>query len=144
MTRFIFVTLLKTISFSGEAGYEAPLSDDVHSDARIVTNVFPASLKAELSIVHDRTGDFVLSIDQQQFFIRYIGGVGYRKMSEADLTVGQLFPGESVIALRLRKRDTIRLSTTLADKLGEVLFNQGLESFLSLDRHSGIRRSASS
>ena len=124
LNKVIFVTLIKTISFSGEAGYEATLSGDVHADARIVTNVFPFSLGAKLSVVHNGVNDFILSIDNQQFFIRRTGGAGYKKKLNSLL--------EAAIAYGNRKRDTIRLSTTLAEKLGEVLFNEGLERFLSL------------
>jgi hypothetical protein len=93
--------------------------------ADAVTNLFPSSVGPQLIIVHNRMGDFVLSIANQQFFVRRTGGPGYKK--ELDTVL------EAAVAYANRKRDTIRLSTTLADKFGEVLFNQGLESFLSLE-----------
>jgi hypothetical protein len=131
LNKVIFVTLITTISFSGEAGYEATLSGNVDSDARIVTNVFPSSLGARLSVVHNSVNDFVLSIDNQQFFIRYLGGEGYLKVRGNPMSPQEraLYP----IAYSLRKRDTIRLGTTLAEELGEILFNRGLERFLRLE-----------
>lgn len=116
---------LESDELPGEVGYERSLIGGVQPTDDIVTNFFPYSLNAELSIVHNRIGDLVLTIDNQQFFIRYIGGEGYKKELNSLL--------EGAIAYAKRKRDTIRLSTTLADKLGEILFNQGLETFLSLD-----------
>lgn len=118
------------VSVNAEAGYfgEVEYEDSLHRISElplVVTNLFPLYLRPKANIVHNRIRDTILSIDNQQFFIRYIGGDGYKKQLNSLL--------EAVIAYSNRKRDTIRLGTTLADTLGEILFSQGLETFLSLD-----------
>ncbi|MGH9907944.1 MAG: hypothetical protein ACRD8U_20435, partial [Pyrinomonadaceae bacterium] len=120
-------------AITGELAYEQSLENvAIQGQPLWVTNFFPRLLNPRLNIVHNRTGDFVLTIDNQQFFIRYIGGDGYKKELNSLL--------EAVIAYANRKRDTLRLSTTLVDKLGEILFNQGLEKFISLDTQRLVER----
>lgn len=130
----IVVSTKNEADFFGEVAYEDSLYKSTPPESLFellpVTNVFPKSLKAKMNIVHNRTGDSLFSIGNQQFFIRRTGGAGYKKELHSLL--------EAIIAYANRKRDTIRLSTTLADKLGEVLFNQGLERFLSLQTQGFI------
>ncbi len=74
-----------------------------------ITETFNRDLRPELFIVAEKPGDFLLILNNQQFLI---------KVSDANS-----FP----------RRITYRISTSLADKLGEILFSQGLELFLSLN-----------
>ena len=73
---------------------------------------------------NDNPGNLILKIDNQQYFI-YIYG-----FPAPSMPYGPIRP--IPIPIPIPKKMSYRLSTSLADDLGEVLFNQGLERFLSL------------
>ncbi|MEM9008474.1 MAG: neuraminidase-like domain-containing protein, partial [Cyanobacteria bacterium P01_F01_bin.86] len=96
------------------------------SDNQDLTNIvrFPYDRKNNLQIVHHRVSENVLTLDNQQFLICQTGKAGYKQ------DVGlNLF--EILLALENSKRRSIRLTTTVADKLGKILFGQGLDAFLN-------------
>lgn len=76
-------------------------------DVTDVTYYFdPIRVDPELHLVGYRPSDQILKFEDQQYLIRRLRGTP--------------------------KRTSIRISTSLADELGEKLFNEGLESFISL------------
>ena len=71
-----------------------------------------------ITIVHNKPGDSIVRLKQQQFLIR-------RTVEYPDFWTVYRF-----VSL-LSEREMIRLSTTLPDKLGNILYSRGLDAFLS-------------
>jgi hypothetical protein len=119
----------------------------------LTSEINTKKFRPTLNSVGYRSNDFVLKLGDQQYLIQYIfadptdpspflpsnsittsarrnyTGTTAAKTNFAPAAILPLFkwPGDP-----LSKRYMIRLSTSLADDLGEVLFTKGLEEFLSL------------
>jgi hypothetical protein len=96
--------------FGGEPGLHEltrRVSETIPSTA--ITKAFDDDLlEADLDIVHNTVGEYVLKLGSQQYLVRRT-------------------------AFSHAKRRMLRLGTSLADELGDTLFGEGLEAFLSLD-----------
>lgn len=89
---------------------DAKLPTDKKDDLALVTNLFDRNLfKPNVTIVHNKFGNFIVKLGEQQFLIHKAEG------------------------FILPQREFIRLTTSLPDRLGEILADDGLEAFLSLD-----------
>jgi hypothetical protein len=78
-----------------------------------------------LRIVHNRLLDNLFYYKDQQFLIYRTDRPGYDDKTPEGLL-------ENIAAVGNSKRRMVRLTTTVADRLGAVLFNYGLEAFLHL------------
>ena len=92
------------------------LRDESDSDFNRLTSNFDVT--ASLMVVGSKAGDSLFTYGDQQYLIRE------RSVSEAWVYVDETWHHP--------KRATHRISTSLADALGEILFTDGLDAFLSV------------
>ena len=80
---------------------------------KFLTNQFSIDdFQPEIALIQGKLGDCIVKIGNQQYMVQYVN------------------PGGNFFS---PKHLSFRVSTSLADELGEILFTQGLEAFLSLD-----------
>ncbi|BAZ33812.1 hypothetical protein NIES4074_63260 (plasmid) [Cylindrospermum sp. NIES-4074] len=108
--------------------FDRRLMTNSTTTALLLTDEFNTqSFHPSLNFVHQRFSDSVLELGNQQFLI-------YRESSSS---VSSSVADGSWNSLNwiflLGRRKIQNLSTSVADRLGEILFNQGLSEFLSIE-----------
>ena len=112
--------------------FEADLDNNLRliimSDFTPITGEFtPEEYDPSMTIVHNKFGDFIVQLsEQQQFWIRSAedGFITRKMITSMGLS--------SFIINIYSKRELIRLTTSLPDDLGNILYDEGLDAFLSL------------
>ena len=110
---------------------EDQISNRIGTPENTITNVFNASPDHRLEVIHYGSSgsqaalsqSYLLQLFQQQFLIYSTGKSGYPKDLNSIL--------EIIIAAENSRRKALRLTTTISDRLGEILFRDGLDKFLS-------------
>ncbi|MBD2114975.1 MULTISPECIES: neuraminidase-like domain-containing protein [Cyanophyceae] len=98
--------------FYDEASLDHELIADDQSQGTAIARSTEKQLSSNLHLVSHKPGDFVWTVDDQQYLIRYLN--------------------LKILSFQIR-RDFIRISTSLSSRLGELLFVEGLETFLSIN-----------
>ncbi|HRE52464.1 MAG TPA: neuraminidase-like domain-containing protein [Flavitalea sp.] len=112
----------------GSSRHEARVDDELvvsSSSAPSITSSIKEDIyQPELRIVGRKNGDFVLRVGNQQYLVK-------QRSSSTENVFGNIFSGAWIFLFSPKWR-LIRISTSLPDKLGEKLFMEGLDKFLSL------------
>jgi hypothetical protein len=110
-----------------EAGLDINLFFKSDNPLTLLTEYFSVEdFAPEITIVHNKFGDFIVQLAEQQFWIRK---TGYHQLGGRFGSFGLLAFPESIPS---SKRKLIRLTTSLPDDLGKILYDEGLDAFLSL------------
>ncbi|MCW5203407.1 hypothetical protein VU12_10755 [Desulfobulbus sp. US4] len=110
-------TFSSTSYFSPFGTMMQPTPDVIHYSSQFSSRMHP-----DLDVVHNRLGDYVIKLGNQQF-----------------LTQWKIMEKVGGFSFSAPYRNTIRLTTSLVDPLGEKLFDEGLEAFLSLETQQELR-----
>lgn len=96
----------------------------------------PSSLPRDIRVVHDNTVDQIAQLGDHELLIYKSGYPGYKKDLSNLLEVAA--------AIQNARRKSIRLTTSVADRLGERLFDKGLDVFLGLETQKTVEETIQS
>ncbi|EDZ46529.1 Putative peptidoglycan binding domain protein [Rhodobacterales bacterium Y4I] len=113
------------IYYNSEATAEQGLRLSAAEDSVTRVANLPDRAKVDHIVVHNLTTSSIFSLSDRQFLIRKTGRTG------AAQNPGTIW--EAIAAFANTRRQMIPLSTSVVEDLGEILFEQGLEAFYSIE-----------